>query len=620
MHLADKSRKTPFYFYLILAGLPVLFFVLLELGLRIFGYGYNNDQWIQLSDGKLVLNPDIARRYFYFTNSLPYSNLDVFDEIKGSNTFRVFILGGSTTAGFPYAPGGSFSRYLQQRLDIVYPASKIEVVNLGMTAVNSYSIRDLFPGVLQQQPDLIIIYAGHNEYYGAFGVGSMESLGTSRGLVNFVLLLKRFKTVELVTNVIREFSRLFSLSTPEKKDVTMMTKMVKEQSIPLDSELYYAGIEQFRENLKDILNWVKETNIPVLLSTLTCNLRDQHPFVSISTDKFPPADIIYNLAHQELLKSNIQTADSLFKYSKELDALRFRSPNLINEIILSFGKEYNYYVVDVDSAFKSVSPFGIVGNNLMTDHLHPTLNGYQFMGRLFFEAMNKLNYLPDSVPIDLPDKQQDSITVSNFIFSRLDSIIGNYRISALKNAWPFIDESEQIDIESLLKTKDYIDSLAFKCITGNMNWESVHRKSANFYLSKKDYNNFKREMDVLISQFPTVYNYYNFAASEFLNIGDFNRAYLYLTKRYKLKPDAFSTKWLGIIDLSEGKNDSAIKYLKESLKFDPKDSQVLFNLAGAYTRINEYNKALESINDCLHIDPHYEGAEKLQNQLESLID
>ena len=128
MHLADKSRKTPFYFYLILIGLPALFFLLLEFALRIFGYGYNNNQWSQIAEGKLVLNPDIARRYFYSTNSLPYSNLDVFNEIKGSNTFRVFVLGGSTTAGFPYAPGGSFSRYLQQRLELVYPKSKIEVI------------------------------------------------------------------------------------------------------------------------------------------------------------------------------------------------------------------------------------------------------------------------------------------------------------------------------------------------------------------------------------------------------------------------------------------------------------------------------------------------------------
>ena len=41
-----------------------------------------------------------------------------------------------------------------------------------------------------KKPDLIIIYAGHNEYYGALGVGSVETLGDTRFLVNTVIWLK----------------------------------------------------------------------------------------------------------------------------------------------------------------------------------------------------------------------------------------------------------------------------------------------------------------------------------------------------------------------------------------------------------------------------------------------
>jgi len=58
------------------------------------------------------------------------------------------------------------------------------------------------PGILEQRPDLILIYAGHNEYYGALGVGSMENLGTSRTIVNFVISLEKFKTA------IKESSRV----------------------------------------------------------------------------------------------------------------------------------------------------------------------------------------------------------------------------------------------------------------------------------------------------------------------------------------------------------------------------------------------------------------------------
>jgi hypothetical protein len=39
--------KNPIYFYLLLVLIPILFFVLLETGLRLFSYGINNQQWIE---------------------------------------------------------------------------------------------------------------------------------------------------------------------------------------------------------------------------------------------------------------------------------------------------------------------------------------------------------------------------------------------------------------------------------------------------------------------------------------------------------------------------------------------------------------------------------------------
>jgi hypothetical protein len=122
-----------------------------------------------------------------------FSNQDVFDAVKKPNAYRIFVLGESSAAGYPFSPLGSFSRYIRDRLKLLYPSSEIEVVNLSMTAINSYTLRDLFPGVLEQNPDLILIYTGHNEYYGALGVGSIESLGTSRTMINLLLYLKSIK-------------------------------------------------------------------------------------------------------------------------------------------------------------------------------------------------------------------------------------------------------------------------------------------------------------------------------------------------------------------------------------------------------------------------------------------
>ena len=47
--------------------------------------------------------------------------------------------------------------------------------------------------VIEHNPDLLLIYAGHNEYYGALGVGSTESIGNARWLVKTYLNLCDFK-------------------------------------------------------------------------------------------------------------------------------------------------------------------------------------------------------------------------------------------------------------------------------------------------------------------------------------------------------------------------------------------------------------------------------------------
>ncbi|MGE5859689.1 MAG: hypothetical protein ACM34J_04010, partial [Ignavibacteria bacterium] len=146
-----SAKKYPKWFLIVLILIPILFFILLEFFLRIFNYGFDNRQWIPAAHGELFLNPEITRRYFYTVKKVPSSNGDLFDEVKKKNAFRVFVLGESSAAGYPFLPLGSFSHYLSDRLKLVYPSSKIEVINLGLTAVNSFTLRDLFPGVLEQK-------------------------------------------------------------------------------------------------------------------------------------------------------------------------------------------------------------------------------------------------------------------------------------------------------------------------------------------------------------------------------------------------------------------------------------------------------------------------------------
>src|ERR1019366_9354225 len=99
----------------------------------------------------------------------------------------LFVMGESSAAGFPYPPNGTFARVIRDALTDVLPADTVEVVNLGMAATNSYTIADLAHDVIDQKPDAVLIYGGHNEYYGALGAGSIETLGSYPSFVRLYL-------------------------------------------------------------------------------------------------------------------------------------------------------------------------------------------------------------------------------------------------------------------------------------------------------------------------------------------------------------------------------------------------------------------------------------------------
>ena len=549
--LKEKKQKTPFWFYILLISIPVIFFILLETGLRIFNYGRDERVWVDVSEDTQILNPDVSYRYFFSTKNIPFSVESFIYKQKKENSFRVFVLGASSGAGYPYHSSASMSKFIRKKLEILYPDITIEVPNISMAAINSYTIRDLLPDIINKKPDLILIYLGHNEYYGALGVGSLESLGSSRFIVNTTLWLNKFKTVELLRNIINIASGLFS----SKEDVTsgtLMAQMAQDKLINYKSEIFNDGISQFEGNLRDILSSLKDKGIPVITGTLVSNVKDQKPFVSVNDGKYPPANEIYLKANQELKNGNNSTAESLYVYAKELDALRFRAPNEINETIVKLCKEFGYPVVKIDSLFNSMSPEYIVGNNLLTDHLHPNVKGYQLMGNLYFNAMKKYGYLPIGIDPVMNENMADSLVEKYYNFTPLDSTIADFRIKILKNDWPYIKPEMKKLRNQIIHINDFIDSTAIKVIDGRITREKARLDVADFYLNGGFFNAYSTEMQALTEEFPFIYKHYSSAAKELIKAKQYSLASSFLKKGFNKNPDAFTSKWLGIINLSKG--------------------------------------------------------------------
>ena len=613
----DPPGNFPKWFSIFLILIPILFFVLLETGLRLFSYGRDDAEWIDISPEYQILNPEVSRRYFSNTSSVPFSIESFVKKNKEENSFRIFVLGESSAAGYPYHTSASFSKYLRKALQYAYPDTPLEVVNIGMSAISSYTILDLMPSIIEKKPDLILIYTGHNEYYGALGVGSMQSAGSSGFVVRTLLWLNKFKTIELIKNITASLTGIFKSSNTQS-EATLMAQMAREKLIEYNSDLFEKGIGQFENNLDDILADAKNAGIPVILGALVSNYKDQPPFNPAEGDSYPAGDKIFSQAQSYLKGGNIWKADSLFRYAKDLDALRFRAPEEFNYIIKKLSVKYNFSYVPVDSLMNSVSKEGIVGNDLMTDHLHPNVSGYQFIGRFYLEKMKEAGLLPESQNTDWQIDEIDSKVRANYYFTPYDSTVAAFRIKILKSDWPFFPAGRKISREELLGPANFVDSISLRMIDGNLSRESARLILAQHYLKQKRIPRFTDEINALIEEFPFNYKYFNYAAKELIALREIDRAYDFLERGFKKKPDAFSSKWLGIINLSRKNYDRAISFMETSLKYFESDPQIYFNLAGALADKKDYAKALDAINRCVALDPGFPNAFQLMDQLKMI--
>lgn len=619
----NKTKKYPFYFYLILFLIPFLFFLTVEFLLKAVNYGKDIPTWVQADSdlpNTLMLNNDIASRYFSKIKKVPNPATDGFDRIKKNNAIRIFVLGESSAAGYPYEPNAAFSKYIKQYLQLKYPDLKIEVINLAMSAVNSFTMLDIAKDIPEQKPDLVLIYAGHNEYYGALGVGSTESLGRSIALIKFVLWAEKFKTVQLIKNAVISIINIFS-SDKNLENGTLMEKMVDNQLISYKSPEFNEGIDQWKNNLESILTILHSNKIPVVLSTVVSNLKDQKPFVSVDSDTQFSANKEFSKANSFYYKGDYINAKKHFILAKEYDVLRFRAPDLINETTQKLGKQFHYPVLNADSVFTINSPHGIVGDNLMTDHLHPNYEGYRLLGKAFLNTMTLSGFLPKNSLAKVNKTKIDSMMNFEKPVTLLDSTLASFRIKILKSKWPFVKTSptKSEGSSTLIKLNNLTDSLAFQVLDNQIDWGTAHFQLGKRFLHTGKTNMFLREMDAVIFYAPYLKGGYQAVVNELIASNNIQLAYPYLLKLNEITYSSFSAKWLGIIELSHNNVNEALPYLESSYHLNPKDPQMLYNLAGAYYLNKENQKAYKIISECVAVDPNFPGAQLMKSQLQKVL-
>lgn len=586
----SKSRKTIFSIISIL--LPFILLIFLELILRISGYGDNLSLFITHPDkgfeNYYVVNPEIGKKYF---RKMEYSApaKDRFLKKKPADVFRIFAMGSSTVVGFPYDNNLGFPRILSERLRDAYPGKKFEVVNTAITAINSFTFTDFMSQILYQKPDAILFYEGHNEFYGAFGIGSNEAVYYNPTLIRVHLKLMNYRVYQLTVNTVDHITSLFGKNEAIKKRGTLMSRIIKDSNILYGSKTYQTGINNFGKNLSTILEMAKEKNIPVFISDLVSNLRDLKPFKSIASGDLKGADYYYDAARKFEQQGEIQKAKENYILARDYDCIRFRASSDINKIIVNLANKYQAHFVPTLDLFNANSPNGIVGDNLLIEHLHPNISGEFLLSESFYKGLVQSKIISNEVNAEtIKGYKEFKMTYG---YSKLDSLIGEHRITNLRYHWPYRDETKDyIDYREIYKPRGIIDSLAFNVMAKtNLTSIDAHEYLAEMYRKKGDYFNAFQEYNSLSKINPYYSLYLRKTADCLLKMNDLPEAFKYFERSTEYGDESFYAHFrAGEICMIKNDFENAIIHFQKAQLNAKKDEKekALIKIYQALTYLN----------------------------------
>ena len=494
-----KSKKIVFTIFAAL--IPVAFLALIELSLWIVDAYPQPPLFFEVTEGDTSftqINSQVGERYFDKA-IMPVPNLypQKFSSEKPAGTIRIFCLGGSTTAGFPYEMTAPFPKQLDLLLKTDYPQRNFEVINMGLSAINSFTVVDWIPEILKQDPDLILLYMGHNEFYGAYGTGSTISLGHDGRIVRLALKFQKFRVVQMIRSIIRGFAD----PTPSVGNPTLMEKVIDNKFIETNSVLRIKTRDNFSANLAVILTACKSAGVPVILSNLVSNIKDQMPLDVTSNQQqtSTKAHELYLKGLREFRQGDTTTAHISLTRAKNTDQVPFRGNDYLNEILQLQAGRYGQPIVNMKSAFRRASNSTIPGNDLFCDHLHPNPIGYHLMAREFRKAMNRIDLLP-MTPI------QDT-TMQPILVTDLDWEIGALQIFKLRQRWPFGNSNiDYTDYTPLYN--DMTVQLAKEYLFDHTIWGKAHSDMADYYLKQGDFNKACQEYQAIVEIHPEKTEYY----------------------------------------------------------------------------------------------------------------
>lgn len=226
-------------------------------------------------------------------------------------------------------------------------------------------------------------------------------------------------------------------------------EMFLDKQVRESSPLMKYSYENFEQNLRDTIAVARNSGARVIVSTVATNLKDCGPFSSLHREDLAPddlrswtvlvqqgadlesarsyaealkayqaatkiddrfAELEFRIARSLWMQGDYAGAREHFLRARDLDTLRFRADSRINDINRSVASSSpGAELVDAEAIFSKESPNGIIGSDLVYEHVHMTpLGNYLLARALFLQIASKMT-LPSGHPLteaDVPSEAE----------------------------------------------------------------------------------------------------------------------------------------------------------------------------------------------------------------------
>jgi tetratricopeptide (TPR) repeat protein len=675
---APASGRNWLFRLVALVVIPLVLLVGIEAGLRLTGYGYDPGAFKKITIGNgefFVNNETFGLRFFppQLTRGMGPIRMPVH---KPAGTYRIFILGESAAMGDP-EPAYGAGRYLEALLGARYPGTHFEIINTGVTAINSHVILPIARDCANAGGDLWIIYMGNNEMVGPFGAATVfGEKAPPLGFVRLNLAIQKSRVGQLLVELGRKLKG-GNAAAPSWGGMEMFVGNQLPAADPRKDVVYH----NFSRNLDDIVKAGLNSGAKILLNTVAVNLKDCAPFDSLGNSNLPPAERAQfdqyftngvQAQEQEYFAGAVrdfgsaatldpQVAELQFRWGQSLlrltnyaaarehlqmacddDALPFRTDSRLNALIAATGRKLandNLVLFDAAAVLATNMPSGLLGDETFYEHVHFNLDGNYRLGRAWAEQVAEM--LPGEITRAAATNRWASQSACDL---RLGLSDWNREL-ILKN---MIDRLKQPPLSGQLDNAARVKNLEarVKELRSRMNAPDVAHAEADFqaalqrtpddYFLRENYAVFLQSSTGNLPQATAQWRQIHdllpqdylacFELGRMLELqGQWAEAETSFRRAVALRP-TLTEGWFGLgkVLASQEKFADALASFATAQKQRPQDPQVYFRSGQALAKLNRHAEAMEKYRTAAKLnpadwEPHFELGGELDaaNQLDA---